>query len=359
MRLAFPVAALPLLLVGSASAFSPSPRQGQVRFKATSSFTRLYVDPSDPYAAVLDAYQNKGAAAVTVPIDTALPVFAPDAAVSSVAEAADSVNAQAVSDAAVDAIAAAERAASAAADIAVQIGAGVAATAKGAAVAAPVAAGKALPLASFVTQGVAGLPSSLPSVPDFDAVSNAKEKFGLMFENIVGSQAARQANDLNDQVLQGVKKIGDNDAASQFASNLKEIAAGAAFGATAGSSPNMDNVNVDALVQNLNLQEYGAWYVAGASMILAVTQRNAGYKAGKVQFEAELGEAQAKANEAAEAAAMAAQGARMARDMAVKIEAKQITAAPKSGKTMIEESKIREMTLEKVGWIFSYRLAIP
>lgn len=111
-------------------------------------------------------------------------------------------------------------------------------------------------------------------------------------------------------------------------------------------SMNMENLpSIQDLIDNLRFDLYGAWYLAGASFLYALSAKNMGRDEAMAQFEAELNEAKARALEAAEAAGIAAEGAKMAKELVDNID-KSAKSNPSS--TMLENSRLEEMKTENV-----------
>jgi hypothetical protein len=102
---------------------------------------------------------------------------------------------------------------------------------------------------------------------------------------------------------------------------------------------------VPAIVDSLQLKEFGGWYVAAAMAITASQQRSAGREEASAEFETELELARQKANEAASAAGLAAEGARMAKSLAMKMEK---SSGQDAGKSILESSRMKQIQMEKV-----------
>jgi hypothetical protein len=233
-------------------------------------------------------------------------------------------NLSAINDAVAAAQSAADQAAIAAASVATKSAPVIKAAATGAAKAA----------ASGAVAGGASLKPLIGSVfvqvdqskvnPDlqFDATARAQENLAILkanFENSFGG-LTEFAKNLNID-LPKVEGAGDGVDLSSYSS-----------------------ADLQAIVDSLHLQEYGGWYAAAALAIIASQQKDSGKKEATSQFEAELTQAQQKANEAASAASVAAEGAKLAKDLAMKVEEK---TKKDSGKALLESSKMKKIVLEK------------
>jgi hypothetical protein len=194
-----------------------------------------------------------------------------------------------------------------------------------------------------------GDPSKLLAKPvspeNFDAVANAKEKLNIMKNNLFGGldvdftkvnlPKPGETPDLN-KAFSGVTM--DEDFLKKSIDSLKALG-GLAAGAAAGTSD--FNTVLHTMIANLQLEEYGGWYVAVIAVALALGQRQAGLEEARQEFAARLSEADQKAAEAAKAATLAAEGAKMATKMASRIDAN-------SAASILENSKLREIQVDKV-----------
>ena len=106
---------------------------------------------------------------------------------------------------------------------------------------------------------------------------------------------------------------------------------------------------VAAIIAALNIEEYGAWYVAAFMALFAFQQRGAGKAEASAEFESELADAQAKALEAASAAGLAAEGANKAKKLAMQMEK---DLKKDGGEAMLESSRSKMAAMDKVSYMF-------
>lgn len=191
--------------------------------------------------------------------------------------------------------------------------------------------GKTVTLYQYLVNPATHSSTSAPT-ESFDAIANAKEKFSIMLENTL-----KFSNSVTESTTSGELTKGLAVPAS-----MKSVAAGAtAAGATATAGAGFDLSSVfnsaewDQLAKNLNLEEYGAWYVAALALFFGVNQSAAKKSATNV-YEKEMSMAKEKADVAASAALDAVE---------------QVQKAKSSGgvKTdLLSEAKVRELQVEKV-----------
>ena len=170
------------------------------------------------------------------------------------------------------------------------------------------------------------------STENFDAVANAKEKLGIMKNNVINLLGVDMTKvETPDLTL-------DEDVVKKSIDSLKALG-GLAAGAAAGTSD--FSTVLHTIITNLQFEVYGAWYVAIFAVLLALGQRQAGLEEARKEFAARLTEADQKAAEAAKAATLAAEGAKMATQMANRIDAN-------SAASILENSRLRESQVDKV-----------
>jgi hypothetical protein len=162
--------------------------------------------------------------------------------------------------------------------------------------------GKAPTLLDFMS----GKPGDIPSIPP-----DSKEKLVLLKQNLVGA---------------------------------------AGVGVVSGSTPQFESVDVSKLVENLHLDEYGAWYVTALTLFYAVKQKEAGKLEAEKEFEKELALARARADEAANAAVMAAEGAKKAKDLMKTVELDGLPEGENIGKKLLEDSRVRQLEVSNVSF---------
>lgn len=373
---------------------------------ATSAFTttatsRLYassvVDPEDPYAKVLEAYQKKSRVATDSSSTDPFSSFAKDSEATttitttttpdSVDVTTDSISAildtsssssspslspeegtekvqdivQAIHNAASAALEASNQASEAAASISstvspttstiqsTNVAEAVSAAASstldninaGASAPVEVVQGKVPTLLEYLTS--LGSSKSDKQVP-VDISPDVKEKLIILKNNMLP-----QGSPLGSSVE------------SSSLTMKSAITAGAAAASSGGainlSSPpslpsidfdvmNLDSISVDwaKLVDNFQLEHYGAWYVTAFTFLYALNQKEMGKAEAQKSFETELLEAKKKAQEAADAAIMAAEGAKQAKEMVKNMPVEQGNV----GEMLLENSKIRNLEVENV-----------
>lgn len=346
MRLQLSFALLQALLFRSSNAFTaihPS-------FSSPSTATKLNVlpttllavDPDDPYAKLLEAYAKKGSPVVEASSSAAVVTTAPppppvealvqagqttdftETATKALSDASGNAL-QVMSDAAAQAASSAAEAASQAAAAAASISVPAITTKAGVAAATTVKAGAAPTLAQYLASG-----QYLRVTDETTNFQNAQQGFAKLADNF-----STQLDSANKVIAPAVK------ATTSSAVTVKTSATAAAGAAGLGAS----SLDVQALIDQLNLQEYGPWYVAGISVLVAAGQRQAGMDAAKQKYEGEIALARARADEAAEAAAVAAKGAQVAKELATKISGD--ASSDSVGDTLLERSKLQEMMVEK------------
>ncbi|KAL7454949.1 hypothetical protein ACHAWC_006535 [Mediolabrus comicus] len=319
------VAILSLFAAGGSDAFAPSTSTSMT--SSPSTIQLQAAGGGSDLASLLNEYSGSSASssapAVTKVVESVASTVAPSVPTTPpAASVAD--NLSAINDAVAAAQSAADQAAIAAASVATKSAPVIKAAATGAAKAA----------ASGAVAGGASLKPLIGSVfvqvdqskvnPDlqFDATARAQENLAILkanFENSFGG-LTEFAKNLNID-LPKVEGAGDGVDLSSYSS-----------------------ADLQAIVDSLHLQEYGGWYAAAALAIIASQQKDSGKKEATSQFEAELTQAQQKANEAASAASVAAEGAKLAKDLAMKVEEK---TKKDSGKALLESSKMKKIVLEK------------
>lgn len=321
MRFTLTAAALQLLLLSNDSrdcfaAFAPftSIAKKTSPLQATS-------DLNDPYANLL-----KSLSSTTPPPEPTIvvPDVVPDVVSNIVPPAVDSLN-DAAAAAAVAATEAAEQALAAANSIQVpdDVSAATAAVAGGASTlfkakasaaassAYAVGGEKAPYLTDYIKQ-----PKTFEQ-PNFDAVgSNAQEKLGIMFGNII-------------------KSVDKKDAVVDPSAVLS--------GAAITTSP-----SVNQIIENFHFKEYASWYVTAGAVVLAFAQKNAGKEEAQREFDTQLAEAKMKAEKAAEAAAMAADQAAKSKELAAKLKAVEQEKPQGSGEDVLLDSRSKMLQYENV-----------
>lgn len=184
-------------------------------------------------------------------------------------------------------------------------------------------------------------PGKAPSFVDFisgkggDVSTQApdtKEKLILLKNNIIGNSLDIDTTAFSD------KTKGMAEASSK---SLSAMTAGVA-GATSPSI-NLDSVDMSKLVENLHLDEYGAWYVTAFTFLYALKQKEDGKVEARKEFGEELALARAKADEAANAAVIAAEGAKRAKDLVKSVPIAAISNGKSGGEKFLEDSRVRQL----------------
>eukprot|EP00574_Skeletonema_japonicum_P010840 CAMPEP_0201721008 /NCGR_PEP_ID=MMETSP0593-20130828/5821_1 /ASSEMBLY_ACC=CAM_ASM_000672 /TAXON_ID=267983 /ORGANISM="Skeletonema japonicum, Strain CCMP2506" /LENGTH=523 /DNA_ID=CAMNT_0048211753 /DNA_START=40 /DNA_END=1611 /DNA_ORIENTATION=+ len=312
------VAILSLLAASSGDAFAPS---------STTSMTstiRLQAG-SNELTGLLGEYSGSlpSSPAVTKTVEKVAEVVASAPAAAPVA--ADSVSK--INEAAAVAQSAADHAASAAASLAASSVPAMKAAAVPAIKAA--ATGAVAGGASSIKPLVGGVFVKVDSAkinPDmqFDASSRAQENLGLLKANFIA----------------GLGGLGSGLSDLQ----LPKIEGGTDSGVSGVDLSAYSAADLQAIVDSLQLKEYGGWYAAAAMAIIASQQKSSGKQEAAAEFESELTLAQQKANDAASAAGMAAEGAKLAKKLAMKMEKE---TKKDGGQAILESTKTKQILLEK------------
>jgi hypothetical protein len=281
------------------------------------------IDPSDPYANVLEAYQKKKAIVPdSVSID--IPSITDTTTVVDTTTSSTDSMLQAVNEAVNTAIDASNTATEAAAAIstasATAVKASLAkvatATAATTATATTLEPGKAPTLLQYLSN-----PSTSITVP-----SDTKEKLAILKSNL------------------GMTNV---EVAVPSVSLPKSVAVGTAASTT--------SVDLSSFLDALHLDEYGAWYVTALTAIYALNQKQAGKMEAKNEYERELLEAKTMAEEAANAALIAAEGAKQAKELVKAMEVNGVEKKKNVGEVMLENSKIGELTVLNVSKTWGVR----
>ena len=298
------------------------------------------IDPNDPYAGVLEAYQKKKQMGG---VDIPLP---PPAIADSVpTSTADIV--QAVNDAASTAIEASNQASEAAASLSITDVASNAAAAAASAVAmftsaatnsdttttTTNAASERVPnFAEYISKIGTIKPSIKPSVP-----SDTKEKLILLKNNLISSIPTPPTSSSSGEVV-AAKAAG---VAAIFKATPLDMNMDFSF--------DLQNIDFDwsKFTGDLQLDEYGAWYVTAFSLLFALNQREDGRIVAAQEYEESLQEARDKAKEAAMAAGVAAEGARQAKELVMSLP-KSVSSDSGVGEALLENGKIRSLKVENV-----------
>lgn len=197
--------------------------------------------------------------------------------------------------------------------------------------------GKAPTLLEYLTS--LGSSSSSEKRASAEISPDVKEKLIILKNNLLSQGSV--ATDSAEKSL-------SMDASSSLGTTVKAITAGA--GAAASGSVdldalglNLDSIDWSKLVENFQLEQYGAWYVTAFTVLYALNQKEVGKAEAQKLFEEELMQAKVKAQEAANAAVIAAEGAKQAKEMVKNIPLEKVQNV---GEIMLENSKIRNLEVE-------------
>eukprot|EP00594_Rhizosolenia_setigera_P011522 CAMPEP_0178957656 /NCGR_PEP_ID=MMETSP0789-20121207/11062_1 /TAXON_ID=3005 /ORGANISM="Rhizosolenia setigera, Strain CCMP 1694" /LENGTH=604 /DNA_ID=CAMNT_0020639983 /DNA_START=40 /DNA_END=1855 /DNA_ORIENTATION=- len=183
--------------------------------------------------------------------------------------------------------------------------------------------------------------SSGTTESSFDAIANAKEKFSLMLENTLkfSNSVTESTTSASGELTKGLV----------VPASMKSTAGATAAGATAAAAgfdlnSVFNSAEWDQLAKNLNLEEYGAWYVAALALFFGANQ-SAAKKSATNAYEKEMSMAKEKADVAASAALDAVEQVQKAKELA---STKTTTATAGGVKTdLLSEAKVRELQVEK------------
>lgn len=303
--------------------------------------TRIYAE--DPYANLL----NKVAPSTT----SVTPITTPPEPLINIPteQTQDTINdiIQQINEVASSAIDAAGRADQAAASIAapaaalktaMAANASAAAAAKAAAVAKAqeVATAKAAAKAAALAAGgtaAASYPEKVPTLIEYIGRLGTQQSVESGAGNL--SEIQEKLSILQSNFIKGFSSLGD--AAGTLDLKLPVVSSGATDAGMTYTS-----ADLQVLIDNLQLDQYGAWYVTAASLLYATGQKQAGKEAAEKMFENELTNAKLAAQEAAAAAAIAAEGAKAAKEMVKNIP------KPTTDNKILMETRLAEIALDKV-----------
>ena len=422
MIISLPLGILQLLLLNAAdtSAFTS---QTFANALGAISTTKLYdIDPTDPYASVLEAYQNKNKVSadisISLPADPSIVTTTSIPDTSAIADAPsnedllEAINN--VASAAIDASNQASQAAASISDPASAYTAAAATAAKATAVAATATASttasdgngagvsekapslveyfskissgedaggvgglsvdakerllnlktNAAPISSAIKDSVSSASKSytdisgkVPTLVDYlskggadpsglgasGSASATGEKWMMLKNNLINAGSSIDTTALSEK-SRGFAEVSTKSLSVMTAGMAS--GAGAAVGTSTGDL-NLDSIDMSKLIENFQLDEYGAWYVSAFTLLYAVNQKEAGKQQARQEFEEELAIARARADEAANAAVVAAEGAKIAKDL---VQAIPSMAGTKSnvGDELIENSRVRQLEVSNV-----------
>jgi hypothetical protein len=161
---------------------------------------------------------------------------------------------------------------------------------------------------------------------NFNAGANLKEKLMILKTNALSGMT--------------LPEPGERVSAFDFskASLLPGKLAAGASAATAGASTIFD---VNVIADKLALEEFGVWYLVGATFIWGLLQRKAGRSEAETEFTEKLGKLEGRATEAAEAATIAAKGASMAKKMVYRSDST-------TNLDVLERTRLKSMAVDMV-----------
>jgi len=337
---------------------------------STTTSLKASIDPNDPYASVLDAYQKKKQTGGNINLSLPPPAAVEDP--SPIASITDSVSVpivdpptstadivQAVNDAASTAIQASNEAAEAAASLMNDTAATAAAASSVAAI-----------ITSAATSALTN--SDATTTTTIDTTTNAASEKAPNLVEYISKIGTHKPTTVPADTKEKLILLKNNlistipiTPTGTSSSSGETVAAGAAGTAAMikGTGVDMDNMNMNFDLQNINmdidwayftdnlqLDEYGAWYVTAFSLLFAINQREAGRTVAEQEFEASLQEARDKAEEAAMAASVAAEGAKQAKDLVMSLP-KSVTRGENAGEVLLENGKIRSLEVENVSFV--------
>mmetsp|Transcript_25816 Transcript_25816/g.29974 ORF Transcript_25816/g.29974 Transcript_25816/m.29974 type:complete len:607 (+) Transcript_25816:476-2296(+) len=189
-------------------------------------------------------------------------------------------------------------------------------------------------LVDYVTHGGAGGATSL--TPNF---AHTGENIVRLFHNIFGSGVVSKVSQVSDS---SIKAISTN--APIILDSTSSTVTTSAKGAASVVAAAVTAENINSLVDNLKIDEFGGWYVAGATVLYAIKAKDDGVKEATLKFEQQLSYAQGKAEDAAQAADVAKEGAKQVKELVDGIkrnESKDVASA------MVVEAKARELETDR------------
>jgi hypothetical protein len=277
----------------------------------------------DSLSKSLDDAAANAAEAAQAAADAAASLMAPSAALKTTAASASAAAASSKAAAASAKAAAASKAASTKA--------------------AAVTAGKAFILSDYIKAVMTGDPitaatASTTSAPD------AKQRLEILQSNVVhipnqfSASTKATMGALQQQQRSTSPSIPSSGGVSSTVMTPADVSAQLA---TVGEE-------IKHLVDAFRLQEYGAWYVAGAALAYAAYCTSTAQTRAELEFKVALDQARAQANAASQAAAVAAQGAAKAKILAQQITNGNGNNNNSKGPNVLEQSRLAAIQVEKV-----------
>lgn len=204
----------------------------------------------------------------------------------------------------------------------------------------PVAEGKAPILTNWFTSSGSDYKAAVKSADQallaspidadsFDRAANLKEKLAIMKGNALGGFTG------------GVDKPHTDTGGMFDLSKAGELSGKVVGGASAAAASAATAFDIEAIATACRIDEFGMWYLVGATFVWGLLQRKAGREDAEDKFETKLTALEAKAQEAADAATIAAKGASMAKRMVYK-------ADTTTNLDVLEKTKLKAMEVDMV-----------
>ncbi len=182
--------------------------------------------------------------------------------------------------------------------------------------------------------------------PSIESTTNVLDKSATVAKNVVDS-TSEGLNVIAVNAKSFVENIGVSVGSSMSVMKESTLAASGSSAGEVGSS-SLSGASLQDFIDNLRFDLYGAWYLAGATFLYALSAKEMGKEEAMVRYEAELNEAKMKALEAAKAAGVAAEGAKMAKELMSTIERKSEGNKKDIGDILLENAKLEELMVENV-----------
>jgi hypothetical protein len=162
---------------------------------------------------------------------------------------------------------------------------------------------------------------------NFNAGANLKEKLIMMKTNALSGMTLPETS-------------GERVTVFDF-SKAGLLPGKVAAGASAAGASAAAFFDYNVLADKLALEEFGVWYLVGATLIWGLLQRKAGRTEAEIEYAEKLTKLEGRAIEAAEAASIAAQGASMAKKMVYKADST-------TNLDVLERTRLRSMAVDMV-----------
>lgn len=184
-------------------------------------------------------------------------------------------------------------------------------------------------------------------IPSTETTTNVLDKSTTVVKNVVGS-TSEGLNVMAVNAKSFVESVGVSVGSSMSVMKESTLGAGGEVVGSSSSSSSLSGASLQDFIDNLRFDLYGAWYLAGATFLYALSAKEMGKEEAMARYEAELNEAKMKALEAAKAAGVAAEGAKMAKELMNTIERKSEGNKKNIGDVLLENAKLEELMIENV-----------